>query len=266
MMFRINGDPVTVKRYPDETLRLDIEVDSEKAMVEWLYEKDEEMTLFFIVRHLRDRLGVVKLTLRMPYIPNARMDRVKNRGEVFTLKYFCEFINSLCFDEVIIRDAHSDISLALLNKIRTEPVGNVIERLASRLLNPQKDIVFYPDEGSSKRYSDTLEFPCAFGMKKRDWETGSIMDLDVCGNIPVPPFDVLIVDDISSYGGTFLSSARKLKELGAVKVYLYVTHCENAILKGDLINSGLIERIYTTESIFTGDHPLIEILRGERYE
>ena len=80
------------------------------------------------------------------------------------------------------------------------------------------------------------------------------------GEMPAENFNALIIDDISSYGGTFLHSARKLKELGASKVYLYITHCENTILKGELINSGLLERIYTTGSIYTGEHPLITIV------
>ena len=33
-------------------------------------------------------------------------------------------------------------------------------------------------------------------------------------------------------------------------------------LKGDLIKSGLIKKIYTTHSIFTGEHDLIEVIGG----
>ena len=110
--------------------------------------------------------------------------------------------------------------------------------------------------------SDIIKFPCAFGVKKRDWNTGKITGLDVHGGLPGSPFNVLIIDDISSYGGTFLYSGKRLKELGADKIYLYITHCENSILEGELINSSLIERIYTTKSIYTGKHPLIEIIGG----
>ena len=256
-MFKINDIPVPIERFPDETLRLNITADSDEVTIEWLYEKDEEMILYFIARHLREQYAVSKLTLYMPYIPHARMDRVKHKQEVFTLKYFCEFINSLCFDKVIVRDAHSHVSLALLNNVFSEPIDGNIKELIAHLLDPQKDIVFYPDEGSCKRYSELISFPCAFGVKKRDWNTGKIMGLDVQGDLPTPPFNVLIIDDISSYGGTFLHSAGKLKELGADKVYLYITHCENSILAGELINSGLLEKIYTTKSIYTGEHPLI---------
>ena len=265
-MIRINGNPIQIERYPDETPRINIDVGADEIRLEWLYEKDEEILLYFVARHLRELYPANKHTLHMPYIPHARMDRVKNQREVFTLKYFCDFINSMSFDKVIVRDAHSNVSLALINNIVQERIDKNIKALAADLLDPQKDIVFYPDEGSCKRYSEILSFPCAFGIKKRDWNTGKIIGLDVQGDIPAAPFNVLIIDDISSYGGTFFHSAKKLKGLGADKVYLYITHCENSILEGELINSGLLERIYTTNSIFTGEHPLIEVVGGENDE
>ena len=259
-MFKLNGAPLPIERYPDATPRLSIEADTPEMTLEWLYEKDEEMLLYFISKHLRDNRAVKEITLYMPYIPHARMDRVRNQREVFTLKYFCDFVNSLRFDRVVVRDAHSNVSLALLNNVVMEPIGGYINKLIGALLDSDRDIVFFPDEGSCKRYSEQISFPCAFGVKERDWSTGEILGLDVRGNLPASPFDVLIVDDISSYGGTFYHAARKLKELGAGKVYLYVTHCENSILQGDLISSGLLEKIYTTRSVFTETHPLIEVM------
>ena len=71
--------------------------------------------------------------------------------------------------------------------------------------------------------------------------------------------NVLIVDDICSRGGTFYHSAKALKEAGANKIYLYITHCENTILEGEVLMSGLIEKVYTTNSIFTKEHEKIEV-------
>lgn len=73
--------------------------------------------------------------------------------------------------------------------------------------------------------------------------------------------NVLIVDDICSKGGTFYHSAKALKAAGANDVYLYVTHCENTIFKGELINSDLIKHIYTTRSVFTLAHEKITVLK-----
>ena len=52
-------------------------------------------------------------------------------------------------------------------------------------------------------------------------------------------------------GYFFYFSAKKLKELGAGDIYLYVTHCENTIFDGELITGDLIKHIYTTDSLLT---------------
>ena len=70
-----------------------------------------------------------------------------------------------------------------------------------------------------------------------------------------------MVDDIISYGGSMYYSAKKLKELGCGEIYIYASHVENSILEGELIKSGLFEKIYTTNSIFTKEHEKIEVLK-----
>lgn len=260
-MLKINGEQFKTQYFPDGTLRLRLDVDGERADIEWIFENNEELiTLYFLINHIRRVSKVKTVNLYMPYIPNARMDRVKKSDEVFTLKYFTEFINSLKFDSVYVRDAHSNVSLALLDNVVCENIIPKIEKLTDKLLISDNDIIFFPDEGSCKRYSESIDKKCAFGIKKRDWRTGKIQGFDVNGEIPKESFNVLIIDDICSYGGTFYHSAKKLKELGANKIWLYVTHCENSILDGELIKSKLIQKIYTTKSIFTKENDLIEII------
>jgi len=260
-MIKINGEIVDINYFPDGTFRLEIETKGRSAEIQWLFEKNEELfALYLITNHLREIYKIEEIIFKMPYIPNARMDRVKHQNEVFTLKYFCEFINSMNFNKVVVRDAHSNVSLALLNNVVSEEIFEKIKSLANKLLLNDDDLVFFPDEGASKRYAECIKKKSVFGIKKRNWETGKIEGLDVYGDIPENGFNVLIIDDISSYGGTFYHSAKRLKELGAEKIWLYVTHCENSILDGELIKSNLINKIYTTESIFTKEHKMIEII------
>lgn len=260
-MIRVNNQVLEKKHFPDNTLLIRKLINDQNIEIEWLYENDEELVLlYFITKHIRENKEVKSLILKMPYIPNARMDRVKNKDEVFTLKYFAEFINSLKFDKVIVRDPHSYVSLALINNVECEDISVKIKDLANRLLVKENDIIFYPDEGACKRYSEMIGLSNVFGIKKRNFRTGKIEGLEVIGNIPKESFNVLIVDDICSFGGTFYHSAKKLKELGADKIYLYVTHCENNILKGELLKEDLIEKVFTTESIFTEKSDKIEII------
>ena len=120
--------------------------------------------------------------------------------------------------------------------------------------------MFYPDEGAGKRYSGMIPLPYAFGIKKRDWATGQIQGLDVAGDVDnISGKNILIVDDICSRGGTFYHSAKKLKELGAKNIYLYISHCENSIFDGEVLTSGLITKVFTTDSILTRTHENIHV-------
>lgn len=260
-MIQINGRIIEMKKFQDNALLFKYLPQGDETKIYWKFESNEELLgVYYLTRHLQEK-GYDKLELVMPYLPNARQDRVKSESDIFTLKYFSEIINSLNFDKVYVLDPHSDVSAALINRIDKLPVLPYIEQVTKVLkLDENKDIIFYPDSGSQKRYSELLTFPNAFGIKRRNWENGEIEGLDVAGYIPDQPFDVLIIDDISSFGGTFYFSAKKLKALGARKIYLYVTHCENSVLEGKLLDGDLIEHIYTTDSLFTKSHEKITVL------
>ena len=105
-----------------------------------------------------------------------------------------------------------------------------------------------------KRYShiaSKCDIPYVFGMKNRDWRSGEILGLEVLGETDVVPGkNILIIDDICSRGGTFLHSGKALKDMGAADIALYVSHLENAVWEGDMIRSGLVRNIYTTNSIY----------------
>lgn len=260
-MIKLNGEVVKVDHFPDGTTlmkqKIDHSVYKNGARIWWFFENNEELvTLIYLTKHLREN-GVAHVGLSLPYIPNARQDRVKNIEDVFTLKYFADIINYLNFNSVQVIDPHSHVSSALIDRVIPYSPCNHINRAINEC---RPDMLFYPDEGSCKRYSGDAQTEYAFGIKKRNWETGKIEGLDVAGCVDkIKGSNILIVDDICSRGGTFLHSARKLKELGANKIYLYATHCENTILEGELLDGDLIEKVFTTNSIFTKSHEKIEV-------
>jgi len=263
-MIRVGNVEVKAGQFPDHSLLVkfnpddeDFKYDRGNIKFEWYYENDAELfTLICLKRHIDHHHGKGSVLI-LPYIPHARMDRTKNDEDVFTLKYFCEVINSLNFKIVWVRDAHSNVSLALLNNVQQEPIEYFI---ATALAKSGADAVFFPDEGAMKRYADMLAIPYAFGMKAHDWETGKIIGYDVIHSDNIDGKDVLIIDDICSRGGTFYHAAKALKASGAKNIYLYVTHCENTIHQGEMLNSGLVEKVYTTNSIFTEWHEKIEVI------
>lgn len=264
-MLKINGSEIVQGSFPDGTLLVKYtpQKDCGYAEIDWYYENDREfVTLMYLTKHLNAH-GISRIKLFMPYIPNARQDRVKSDEDIFTLKYFAQVINSLDFESVTVLDPHSTVSGALIDRLIIQSPKENVRRVIGEITQNEgnEPFMFYPDEGASKRYSGMVTLPYAFGIKKRDWKTGKILGLDVSGNTEeIKGKSVLIVDDICSKGGTFLFSAKKLKELGAENIYLYISHCEKTILSGELLTSGLIKKIYTTDSICNFEHELINII------
>ena len=275
-MIRVSGEIVKINKFPDGTPRINLDVENIKEdeydgrpciLIDWFYENNDEMFyLMLIKKHLERHLTNVDYYLFMPYIPNARMDRVKNDDEVFTLKYFCDFINSLNFSRVYVLDAHSDVSTALLNNCKNDNPRDYIKDAIRQISD---DIVLYfPDAGAAKRYSDLFpEIMYCYGEKKRDWKSGKILGLGIRNNgIDLNGKTVLMIDDIIAYGGSLFYSANALKEAGVDKIYAYATHTENSILdreKGTLIKSlenNTVERLFTTNSLFSGKHDKITVL------
>lgn len=276
-MIKVNDKQITPTYFPDGTplLRVDntayTQMDeiaernkNDLVTITWKYDNDAEfLQLNFVLNHLRTR-GIQHINLYMPYIPNARFDRVKNEDEVFTLKYFANLINDMKFSNVIVLDPHSYVSEALIDNLHVLEPTAYIEKVLEEIPDHDNLLLYFPDEGAMKRYSgiaNKLHLPFAFGIKNRDWRNGNIIGTTVAGLTCDPAGkQVLMIDDICSKGGTFYYNAKALKELNVGDIYLYISHCENAIMQGDLIHSDLVKHIFTTDSIYRENNPLITVL------
>ena len=262
MSIYLNGTKIDAdSRYPDGTYSIRLDCDPACASIIWQYHGEHELpVVIYLAKHLRET-GCKLLSLFLPYIPNARLDRTKSDCEVFTLKYFAWIINSLNFDFVRVLDPHSSVACALIDRVIVTTPDHYVKTVFNDIVKEAgtPPLMFYPDEGAMKRYSGMVPAPYAFGIKKRDWRSGEITALEIHGD-DLNNQNVLMVDDICSRGGTFYHSARALKEAGANDLYIYVTHCENTIFQGELLKNDLIKRVYTTDSIFTGSHEKITVL------
>ena len=108
-MFRIKGYEFEIhytnQTFPDGTLNLNGMDLTGCTRIEWYYDNDAELfTLICLAKKCAEHN--CRPILYMPYVPNARMDRVKKESDTFTLKYFCDIINSLNFLSVMVLDVH----------------------------------------------------------------------------------------------------------------------------------------------------------------
>ncbi|CAM4350311.1 ribose-phosphate pyrophosphokinase [Paenibacillus endophyticus] len=254
-MLKFNGVELGLKQFPNgETLINGDEILMHMAefnTIVWKYEDDGDLIkLMFVKSYLDDRR--VRCTLTIYYMPYSRMDRIEGTS-AFTLKYTAAFINQLNFESVTVIEPHSDVTLALIDRsIGKYPTIQLLEQVAAEVgFDAGQDYLFFPDAGAQKRYSKVEGYKQLVGFKARDFQTGQITSLEVVGNVERKGFTAIIVDDLCSYGGTFMLSAEKLKAIGASHIYLLVAHCENSIYKGKILESDLIDKVFTTDTILS---------------
>jgi ribose-phosphate pyrophosphokinase len=252
-MIHVNGALIEQHHFGAGELNIKLFGCGQETMrILWNYESDEEI---FTLACIRCHYANSRCILTMPYLPHARMDRVKNPEDVFTLRTFASFINGLHFDEVRVLDAHSNVGIALIERCINESPKNHIQRAIDKLGYPKEHLcLFFPDEGAQKRYGEMFpDYPQAFGIKKRNWETRKIEGYMIVGEENVKNKEILIIDDICSYGNTFIHAADALHKAGATDVNLYITHCEESINKGNVFTCGMIDNVFTTDSLIRSD-------------
>jgi ribose-phosphate pyrophosphokinase len=191
--------------------------------------------------------------LVIPYFPAARQDRVMIKGEPLSVKVYAEIINNLKFERVIVFDAHSEVTSALLNNCEVITNHKFIKLVIDKIKN---DLTLVsPDGGALKKIYKLSEFlggaevvECS---KSRDVKTGKLSGFKV-NSTDLQGMNCLVVDDICDGGGTFIGLADALKEKNAGKLYLAVSH--GIFSKGfDQLNT-CFDKIYSTNSFQTIEH------------
>lgn len=262
-MIYFNGERVEVRKFSNgesmiRSENLKLRNDDNEIRVN--FENDEDIIhLIFLKGHL-DELRI-KCSLILPYMPYSRMDRTEGIT-IFTLKHLCKLINNLNFESVTIYEPHSEVSTALLDRVKVVDMSKILAEDLLKELNDGKEEVYlvYPDAGAAKRYGKEISYEKILtANKERDFRTGFIKKLQINGDVQSENFKAVVVDDLCSKGSTFMLTASKLKEMGATEIYLAVTHCENTIFQGDLLDGNLVTGIYTTNSILRKDHEKVKV-------
>lgn len=260
-MIKINDRKINFEKFPNGETKVPTQ-EIVKALITqhranqimFKYENDSDLIKLYMVKECIKRLQGknIPLFLTVLYFPYSRMDRTENYS-AFTLKYITDFINQMKFDEVVIYEPHSDVAPALVNNsVSLSLISQfMIEVVEDTNFNNDLDYIVYPDATANKRYSFLNPKNHLTGLKHRDFNTGRITSLELAGKTPKEGFKAILVDDLCSYGGTFILTAQKLKEMGASEIYLFVGHCEDSIFEGKIFETDLIDKVYTTNSLLT---------------
>ena len=252
-MVKFNGENVVKGRFPNnEVDYVNICTTKEDSKERWdvfelIYESNEDLFNLLVLKKRWDDAGwnfkKEKCCLKIKYFPYCQMDR-EMPTHLFSLKYVAQIINELKFDNILVCDPHSNVLPALINRCEVEyPVKKV--------KFDNYNLLFYPDNGAAKKYSEILDMPYRFGNKKRNLDTGEIVCYEVIADeADIEGKRILIVDDMVMGGRTFVEAAKALREMGASQVDLYVTHLKPESRKFyNTKGNGLIDNIYSADTL-----------------
>lgn len=212
---------------------------------------DDVMALLLVVDAIRRQSRTVQISLKLPYIPYARQDRVCDEGEALSMAVFARLINSCGFEEVSVLDPHSDVSIALIDNVRVTSQVEVFKNIKQYWGDT---IIVAPDAGAYKKSYKFAQDVGAKGViscnKVRDMSNGNILGMELMGEIDLQA-NYLVLDDICDGGRTFIEVASLFTGSG-VKLELAVTH--GIFSKGLDVVASCYDHVYTTTS-FHGNVP-----------
>lgn len=179
-----------------------------------------------------------KPTVRIPCLIDAQADKRFNRFQSSGLKIICNLLNTVEADYVVYHPHNPEVLEALLNNVTIISNYKFIKDGVLPLLNTKHKTKIPQHENTILMSADAGGFKPLVALTKRlDWkgevESASKSRSYVDGNtvltqvIPRDDFnskDVIIIDDICIYGGTFKGLATELRKRNCGKIYLAVSH------------------------------------------
>lgn len=253
-MLLLNDKPVKYFTFPGGELQVRLEpLTVERATLTWKPRKADDIMLLLLTVNALKNAGISDIDLDILYLPYARQDRVCAEGEAYSLECICRILDNLDVSIIRIWDAHNEsTTLEFFDKtsiINFEPV-DIFQRYKIFDKIDREDLFLCaPDAGalhSLRKINKTFCFPSfqnIYFSKIRDQKTGVIIDYKLkYDSVSLDDTHILLIDDICDGGATFTKAAQILKEHGASKLYLYVTH--GIFSKGlDMLNE-YFEHIY----------------------
>lgn len=214
-----------------------------------------------------------KPVITIPNLIDAQADRRFNRGESSGLKLVLNFLNGLNANFRIFHPHNPEVVESALNNVKIidnkEFIIGVLKEIEDEYPDVEEDtttgysgcyrdgrldqnlILMSSDAGGFKpliKLANNLDWlgEVYSASKGRSYENGKTNLLQIIDRQDFGGKDVLIIDDICVYGGTFVGLAKLLRERNIGKLYLALSHMTVQFPNNELFT--LYDKVFTTNS------------------
>lgn len=259
-MIYLNKHEVKYITFPNNERRLDLnkELLATDNNVLWKYENDSSIFELFLFDNAMKSIGAT-YTLTVGYMPYSRMDRIQNHGTAFSLDVLTRLMSQLqSVNDIKILDPHSPVTLEKFKEYgisaKEFEFSMANDVLQYTKLDSNNAWFVFPDKGAANRY-DCDSYPNSIICEKvRNFQTGKIESIKAHiykqTTTPTEDAPLIIIDDLCSYGGTFVGAVAAVKNdlnIDTPNRWLIITHAEEAIDFGQVPTT--FSKIFTTDSI-----------------
>ena len=256
----------TVESYPDGSKYVDI-IKFSSTLVFRLNSYEDLWILnqiHDIVKHQGRIINVI-----IPNLLDAQADRRFNDNQPHGLKLVCNFLNEMKnFFYKIYHPHNPEVVEALLDRVEIIDNHDFIYEVLSELKSNYYDfnaynmednlILMSSDAGGFKplmKLCDKLEWAgeTSSASKSRKYVNGKSELTQVLDRDDFKGKDILIIDDICVYGGTFKGLSKMLKKRNCGRLFLAVSHMTVLELGEDSVGN-YFDSVFTTNSKFEEDY------------
>jgi ribose-phosphate pyrophosphokinase len=205
----------------------------------------------FLLKSIKDSNPCLK-EITIPCMFQQQHDRRFNQNESFELKLVCDFINSCNFKKVKVFHPHSDVTPALLNNCEAidnkEFIANVILSIYLNAITAEKNCILMSSDAGG--FKPLMKLCKQLNWQGETYSASKARDKDkliqVIDRQDFGGKDILLIDDICVYGGTFIGLAKMLRERNVGKLYLAVSHITVENPNPEVFD--LFDKVFTTNS------------------
>lgn len=256
-----------VNKYPDGTSYVN-STDTSPAVIrinsyEELWQLNQYVDAFISAHGIQPNVTI-------PNLIDAQADRRFDKGATSGLKLVLKFLKSLPVKHYYIFHPHNqEVVEAYLDNVTIIDNINFITQVFSKIVLEiptfENLILMSSDAGGFKplmKLCDKLGWKgvTESASKSRKYEDGVSKLIQKVDKLTFEGKDILIIDDISVYGGTFKGLSKLLRERNCGKLYLAVSHMTIQNLGDDPVTN-YFDYIFTTNSKF--DNYFIADKKGE---
>jgi ribose-phosphate pyrophosphokinase len=218
--------------------------------------------LMLIIDTLRAH-GISNIKAIIPYLGYARQDKEHLPGECMSLSMIVRVLQSLGLEEIYTADIHNTevmeaLALPIQNKSTMSTMAKSIYKdLKLNENNEAEYVIASPDQGGVDRakefaesfFADPKNSKFVSVKKERELTKAHYSNaVELYGDIDRKK--LIIIDDVSTSGGTILNAVELCRANKVEEVYVVIVHADFA--RGVLEkfeNNDLVKKMYTTNTI-----------------